>query len=367
MKNMSLDEIEDIAISEHATQTNTAKCQSCGANLTFSPEKQILECEHCGSTKSFDMSNSEELDFSNLLKSAAPWSEETRVYHCSNCGSKEILTSTDIAKSCSFCGTSNIVVTEELAGLKPNAVVPFHITHEVASSNAVAWAQKRFFASEKFKKSISTDTVNGLYNPAFTFDTNTFSTYSGRLGIRKTRTVRVNGKTVTQSYMVYFNIGGTYSSFYDDILVQASTQIPQASLDKLQPFETNKAMNYTNEFLHGYTASQYSKDGTACWDTARGMIDRNIRKSILAKYTYTTVESLTINTNYNNIKYKYLLLPIYVGHFNFKQKLYNFFVSGFNGKVTGKVPLSPIKIGITVALALAALFFLVKLTLNLMN
>ena len=58
--------------------------------------------------------------------------------------------------------------------------------------------------------------------------------------------------------------------------------------------------------------------------------------------------------SYEAITYKYLLLPIYVGHFSFRQKLYNFFVNGQNGKVTGKTPLSPIRVGLLVLLGLAA-------------
>ena len=47
-----------------------------------------------------------------------------------------------------------------------------------------------------------------------------------------------------------------------------------------------------------------------------------------------------------------MLLPIYVGKFDWKKKadkkskIYNFFVNGFNGKVVGQSPVSPLKIGL---------------------
>ena len=62
--------------------------------------------------------------------------------------------------------------------------------------------------------------------------------------------------------------------------------------------------------------------------------------------------------------YKYILIPLYVGHCNWKTKLYNFFVNGFNGKVTGKAPVSPLKVGALVLLGIAVIVGIVLLYLN---
>lgn len=338
-----------------STQTGVAKCPSCGANLTFNPEKQVLYCEHCGTEKAFEFKKNAEQSFAKLLEKNNTWTEETKVYSCTNCGAKEVVSRKEIAKNCSFCGTSNIVETKELSGLKPNAIVPFKISVSQAIDKAVAWAKKRFFAPGKFKKGFSTEDVSGVYNPAFTFDTQTLSTYSGRLGKNYTTTRRVNGKTVTTTQTRYFNVSGTYTMFFDDILVQAASTIPQKTIDKLQPFNTNDSKEYAQEFLHGYAASQYSKDGMQCWEDAKKIIYNRVRSGILSQYDYDVVDYINIKVDCNNITYKYLLLPLYVGHYNWRQKLYNFFVNGLNGKVTGKVPTSALKVLGVVAIALAAI------------
>ncbi len=361
---MAETEIKEEYFEPVKTQTDIAKCPSCGANMIFSAEKQVLKCEFCGTEQGFEMQKNAELEFSRLLEINSSWTDETKVFCCSNCGAKEVVSRSDIAKSCSFCGTSNIVETNELSGLKPNAVVPFKISKEDANKRAVVWARKRFFAPKKFKKSIDTEDINGVYNPAFTFDTDTLSVYSGRLGKRYTTTSRVNGKTVTQTHIRYFSISGTYSMFFDDILIQASSAIGQKTIQKLQPFNTNESSAYTKDFLHGYAATQYTKDGAACWNEAKKVIDKKVRSGILSKYDYDVVDSLTIRTDCRRITYKYLLLPIYVGHFNWRHKLYNFFVSGYNGKVTGKMPVSALKVlgvaglGLLVAGGIIALILL---------
>ena len=343
--------------------TDISKCPNCGANMVFSPQKQMLECEHCGGTTEISMTKTEEQDFSKLMdKNAGSWNKETHVFRCSNCGAKEVLDKTTIAKNCSFCGTTNVVETDELAGLTPNAVVPYKLTKEEASVKAAEWAKKKVFAPRAFKRSFLPEEISGTYNPAFTFDANTQSTYSGRLGRYHYTTKVVNGRTVSTRHTTYFNINGTLGKNFDDVTVQASTAIPLQTINKLLPFDTNNAATYDKRFLHGYSAAQYTKDGQACWTEACGMMDNQIRASILSKYTYNEVQSLNVTTSRTNIKYKYMLLPLYIGHCNWKQKLYNFFVNGFSGKVTGKVPKSALKItllvgGIVLAVAAAAVLY----------
>ena len=83
-----------------------------------------------------------------------------------------------------------------------------------------------------------------------------------------------------------------------------------------------------------------------------------IKSEILRRYDYTSVISFSSDTNYLETKFKYILLPIYIGHFEYRKKLYNFYINGVTGKVVGKTPKSPWKILLVVllALGLAALF-----------
>lgn len=347
--------------------TETAQCPACGAKMVFDPEKQKLLCPYCGSLTEIDMSKiSHEIDFNVLLSQPQNnWGEETHVFKCNNCGAKEVLSKNEIAKDCPFCGTTNIVVTEELSGLKPNGVVPFAISKDKATEFVTTWARKKFFAPSAFKKSAKPENIKGTYSPAFTFDTETRSTYFGRLGKYYYRTVRRNGKQERIREIRYFNVAGNYNLQFDDILVQASDKISQKNLDNMRPFDTQESKEYSTEFLHGYSAQSADKKGQDCWVTAQQIANSEIRSRILRKYTYDVVDYLNVNTAFCNVTYKYVLLPIYVGHCNWKQKLYNFFVNGKNGRVTGKTPVSALKVAIMILLGLAVVvgaFLLIYLT-----
>lgn len=343
--------------------TDVTKCPACGANMVYDSVRGKLYCEHCDTVVEVRARTSEEQDFERLLSRTDEWGAETHVFRCENCGAQEVLADGEIAKKCPFCGTTNIVRTDELSGLRPNGVVPFSIAKDDAIRRVRRWARKKLFAPRRFRKEADPENVNGMYMPAFSFDTSADAWYSGMLGKYHYRTKRVNGRTVQERYLVTFPIRGNYSMFFDDILIQASDKIGQKSLNALQPFDTNESKEYRKEYLSGYTAGQYSKDGLACWEEAKGVIHGRLRSAILAGYHYDTIVSFNLDFHCRNTTYKYLLLPVYVGHCSWKKKLYHFFVSGHNGKVTGKAPVSPLKVGIAVLLGAAVVAGLVFLFL----
>lgn len=338
---------EDVDIEQKQVDTNISKCPECGANMVFSPADNALKCPYCDSVVGVERKSSAEVDLSKLFSGTAnDWATDTNVYSCSNCGAKEIISKSEIVQNCPFCGTSNVVKTDDLSGLKPNAIIPFAIDKATASARVIAWAKKKFFAPRRFKENVKPEKLAGKYMPAFTFDAMTNSSYHGRLGVYYYETVRRGKNTVTVRKTRWFNIQGRSNMNFDDVLVKASDALPQKDLNNIMPYATNQSNEYNQTFLHGFSASQYSMTGEQCWNVAKQHMREKVRKRILSGYKYDVVGNLNIDTDFHNITYKYILLPLYVGHCNYSKKLYNFFVNGQNGKVSGKTPVSPVKVGI---------------------
>jgi len=352
-----MEEVREKSVSEITTsvETESVKCEGCGSNLVFDPDTQKLKCPHCGFEKEFDTSiHAQERAIANGLSDSRKWTaEEAVVFRCENCGAKVVLSVGESAKSCPFCGTAHVCKLEELAGIKPNAVIPFAFDEKKATEFSKAWAKKRFFAPRSFKKNISTDNVKGVYTPCFTFDSQTFSHYSGRLGKTRTRTVGSGKNRRTETYTVWFDIGGTYALNFDDVLITAGSKFNQGNLDKISPFDTNESKEYQENYLLGYMAYHYDQELTDCWGAAKSRMDKSIESAILRQYSYDKVGYLNVSTSHSNVTFKYVMLPVYVGNYKFKQKLYNFFVNGSTGRVFGKTPKSWVKILATVLLSIA--------------
>jgi len=329
-------------------ETQVFKCPNCGGKSVFSPENQKLKCLYCDTL--FDIEGAEKVNENNideLLSKGSVW-KETEVYQCNNCGAKQIIPKQGISMHCSFCGTTNIVKTSEMSGLKPQGVVTFKIEKENASIIALKWIKRKWYAPKKFKSSANPENINGIFNPAFTFDSSTFSTYNGVLGKNHTTFRNVNGKTIAHTELRTFPIKGEHKSKFDDVLVQASESIPYGTLAKVEPFATNDAIKYKEAYLSGYVASTYSKDGNFAWLEGQNIINRKVELQILSKYSYDVKVSFNLHTNFFETTYKYILVPIYVGHYTYNQKLYNFFINGSNGKITGKYPISKWKVFFTI-------------------
>ena len=71
----------------------------------------------------------------------------------------------------------------------------------------------------------------------------------------------------------------------------------------------------------------------------------------------------TMNTSYNNITFKHILLPIWISSYRYKDKLYRFLINGQTGEVQGERPYSTIKI-ILAVLAVIAVIALVIILVN---
>lgn len=335
------------------------KCPSCGGSKVYSPKGRSLLCPHCG--------NSSEVVFDkNILKKPYYQNEENsllpepdlKVLSCTSCGAELSMSSGEIAGKCPFCSTGNIILKENIKGLKPDECVPFTIEPEEAESGFKKWLKRKWFIPSELKRKakadkISAKNMSGIYSPCYAFDTASFSSYSGTLG--KHYTVYVgsgkNRRAVTRTR--YFRISGDYNKDFIDVLTECSPHFDQKTLNKIRPFDMDNRAVYDKSFLSGFSADSYDKDLNSGWLDTKNTIDNEIKRGILSKYSYDVVQSLNINTNYTDIKYSYMLLPVYVSGYKFKDKVFNFFVNGNTGKTYGQVPRSPVKIFFAVLLGLA--------------
>ena len=81
-------------------------------------------------------------------------------------------------------------------------------------------------------------------------------------------------------------------------------------------------------------------------------MDEVLRKEILGQYSYDVVSYLNVDTTHSSVTYKYVLLPVYILNYNYRGKNYSIYVNGNTGKVTGKTPVSALKVALTVLLGI---------------
>ena len=111
--------------------------------------------------------------------------------------------------------------------------------------------------------------------------------------------------------------------------------------------------------MAGFAAERYAIGFKEGWEIAKKSIDSKLRRSIDDKirdeHDADDTRNIQINSTFSNLTYKYLLLPVWLSSYKYKDKIYNFMVNGQTGKVSGKTPISIPKVIITVLGCIAAI------------
>lgn len=321
------------------------KCPSCGASMVYDPTSESLSCAYCSNKINLKGESSNvENDFLEGIKEDERWDNETIIFHCESCGANNVKERTDLSSKCPFCGSNSVVETKELPGIRPQRVIPFRISKEKALEQFRKQLKKSFFAPSDLKKNFTPDKLNGTYLPAWTFDTNAFAKYEGRLGKYYTVTVGSGKNRHTETRIRWFSIRGTKQFMFDDILVVAGKKISQEQMSRVLPFETNNSYVYQKEYLSGFTAEHYQINLESGWNVAKQKAVKQMERLIANDYSHDVIDYIRVAPVYSNIKYKYVLLPVWISFYRYQNKEYYFLVNGESGRIGGKTPVSFVKV-----------------------
>ena len=363
-----MDEFNDMNIVDTQKETDK-KCPQCGGVMDFDPASGNLRCPYCEYEEAIKVSEeepkkAEELDFYKAEDTANhDWGIATKTVLCKACGAESIYDALQTSGVCPFCGSNQVMDAADQETIAPGGVVPFQISDKKASELFHKWIHRRWFCPKLAKQSAKPDRFKGIYLPYWTFDTNTVSAYRGEYGID--RTVRgKDGKSHTET--TWYRTTGTHQEFIDDELVFASKNHDASILKGLEPFDTENNKVYKPEYIAGFVAERYSLGLKDAWGKATSSINQKLQHHISNEIQYkhhaNRTRNVKLSTTYSDITYKYLLLPIWVSNFKYKDQVYQFMVNGQTGKVSGKTPISVPKVIITVVSIIAIIAILYYLS-----
>lgn len=344
------------------------KCPQCGGVMDFDPTTNNLKCPYCDYEEEIKLdeeapTEAEELDFFAAEHTAnKDWGVETKTVLCEACGAESVYDALETSGICPFCGSNQVMEAQAKDTIAPGGVVPFKVNDKQAAEYFQKWISRQFFCPKLAKDSARPDRFQGIYLPYWTFDSNTRTSYNGEYGIDK-RKKKPNGETYTETS--WYRTHGNHQEFIDDELVFAGKKQSEFILKRLEPFDTKDNKPYKPEYIAGFVSERYSIGLKDAWEKAklsiRGKLRRNIEMNVRKQYNADHVRNLSLNTNFSDITYKYLLLPIWISTFKYNDKVYQFMVNGQTGKVSGKTPISIPKVILTVVVALILLFLFMSM------
>ena len=342
-----------------ATQEHRFPCDACGGDMRFDPAAGAMACDHCGNVQPLGAGAAaiREIDIAEGLDAGGAEQEETRVLDCPNCGAQVEFDPDIHAKECPFCATPVVTGTGVNRHIKPAAVLPFALKEAQAHDAMNDWLGSLWFAPNGLQRYARKGRrLSGIYVPFWTFDARTETDYTGMRGDTYfvTQTVIRDGKPVSVAVpkIRWSPRRGRVRRFFDDVVVLASTSLPKAHTDGLEPWDLSGLAPYAPQYLAGFRAEAYQvglEDGLA---EARARMDAVIARDIRMDIGGDQQQITSARTRVSDVTFKHILLPVWIAAYKYQGRSFRFVVNGQSGRVQGERPYSAWKIAFAVLLAL---------------
>lgn len=354
----------DSAANESAAQREFP-CSQCGAALVFAPGTSSLVCPHCGTQNEIDnfAEPVEECDYTATLAELAAGEELTEILavKCSRCGAATSLPANVTAAKCPFCGGPIVAEAASRKLIRPRYLLPFHITRDRALASFREWIASRWFAPSQLRRDSEAGRLSGIYMPAWTYNCETDSRYTGSRGddywVTEHYTTHENGKMVHKTRQVrktrWTHVSGRVQNTFRDVLVRASESLPEEYFHDLEPWDLDNLVAYRDDYLAGFVSESYQIDLPTGFAHARQDMEAPIHTSICADIGGDHQRVDRVSTRYFDITYKHLLLPLWLSAYQYGDQSYRFLVNARTGEVRGERPWSFWKITATVLAVLA--------------
>ena len=348
-------------------------CKQCGGNLQFAPGTDSLQCPYCGTTNQVPVAASAvaKLDYLAFIHQL-PDSDavhETIIVKCTCCAAETTLAPDVTASTCPFCGSGIVATGSSKKSIRPGALLPFKVKQNEAGGMFRAWVAGLWFAPSELKRDAERAAIKGAYVPAWTYDSDTQSDYTGERGddYWETETYTetdANGHSVTRTRQVqrtrWRPAGGHVRNRFDDVLVMATESLPRKCLDHLEPWDLPDLVAYEDEYLSGFVAESYQVNLSDGFERAKGIMDPVIRQAVCRDIGGDHQRISSLSTEYDDIAFMHVLLPVWISAYQFQSRTFRFLVNARTGEVQGERPYSWIKITLAV---LAVIAFIVAMVM----
>lgn len=351
------------------------KCPCCTAALRFSGGTGEMTCEYCGASFTMEQAKAaQEAEKENAASSDMTWtSTEPSVIHdangkvsgyvCSSCGAELVADENTAATECPYCG-NNAIIHQSFDGMyRPDLVVPFTVDRKAAQEALRAFYRGKKLLPDTFTAENRIENMKGVYVPFWLMSCRAGG-YEAFEGVREKSWEDDRCRYTKRDT---YHVVRRAEMDFERIPTDASTQMDDATMESLEPYNLSGAVSYDAAYFSGYLADRYDvsaqdaqqRAGERVRDTFRERMESEARRD------YDTVSQKGESIHLSDTRTEYAMLPVWMLSTRFEGQVYSFAMNGQTGQVAGALPVDRGKyrkyfgIGSLIAAAvLAALVFL---------
>ena len=305
-------------------------CSVCGGQRHYAPEIDAMRCDSCGTESAI---TDEDHPDPRLEQAYDPsdWEDEPpevdHAHRCETCGGEVVFVGRAISERCPYCDGA-VVLFGGHAHFVPSGLIPFGNSRDQVVDKMAEWLRGRWAAPSDLMVQAQDGHLAALYAPFWTFDASKAIDYRAtkRTGRGKNaRSRRVSGH-------LFMN--------FDDVIIAASDHVTPALRDGIMHgFDPDWLRPYRPEYLAGFAAELHGmrvSDGLAALGRdIRVQIEKRIRDDVGG-----TVSDVTYSAQTSGIRFRRVLLPLWILHYHYGGKPKRIVVSGIDGCCFGERPYS---------------------------
>jgi DNA-directed RNA polymerase subunit RPC12/RpoP len=341
------------------------KCPSCNASINYNPKDKNWVCEYCGSKftleelkeneKKFEQTN---VNNSKELKESKNEKQddiEMDTYHCQDCGAEIIADKNTAATFCVYCKNTAILKSRLTDKFSPSKIIPFSKTKEDAIEAFKKVGKRKFLMPKEFSDPKNIQELTGIYIPFWLYSCKMKGFISGNGTKVMTWATYDYYYTKTDTYKV--ERGGMYS--FENIPVDGSVRFNDAIMNSIEPFEYKELEDFNYSYLSGFLAEKYDVEKN---EAKKITIDRAKNSALddlqsqARSGGYTTFVASNRETNVEEERIDYVLLPVWMVNIKYNDKMYTFAMNGQTGKMIGDIPYSKGKLALFILILFVIIF-----------
>lgn len=338
-------------------------CPDCGAEMVYDIKRRKLHCDHC--SKEMELSQVSSLGTEDL--SAAKTSDKMegdilagQEYHCPNCGGLMVAKDKETSTNCAYCGAPMILADRLSGKRRPAKLLPFQMDRQDAEKAFRKWCRNGRFSPRGFTSAENIQRLRGMYIPYWLFQFDTRVDISAQA--TRVRVFRQGDYQITETE--FYDIQRAYKLQYKDIPLDASQQLEDSEMAKLEPFNFSELKAFNMPYLAGFDSSSYDFDETEMAPSAKSKVEKYARdyaQGAVSGYSMVHLNSHTIN--FEREDEAFIFVPIWFVDYNYHGKVYKFMMNGQNGRIAGTPPTSRGKIAVWWA-GISAVLFIISLIIS---
>lgn len=264
-------------------------------------------------------------------------------------------------ETCPFCGGEEIESAKDNPEykerqekvLQPYSIIPFTIPEKTARKTLRRHLRKRYYLMHpgNLKKITQPGKLQPIYIPFFLFDILVRTSWKGEAGV----TINQKG----QKKEVWDAFSGYFEKFHGNFPIPVSKG-SQPHLLEIANYDFRDLVRYDYHYLSLFATEIYQVEEAEGFAVADGLLDLDSAVEVEKKLRNVNKRrNFKITSEKQTLTFKHILVPVWIGTYTYRGRLFQYMINGQTGRIAGDKPLSFTKIYIVIAAIVLLLIALI--------